>query len=142
MSTYADLVTELKQAIEGWPGSPVRMASDHRSDLERIAVGATKYQLRASVAGIERNDSNFQRTAVAVTVAIHRRLVTAFAERAYTETDLQSYLALLGDHLWWRGESVGGLSSVYRVIELPSFEVSRAGNVVSLTCSVQVVLKS
>ena len=142
MSTYADLVTELKQTIEGWPGFPVRMVSDYRSDLERLAVGATKYQLRANVSGVERSDSNFERTACKVTVLIHRRLVTAFAERDYTETDLQAYLKRLGDRLWWRGEAVGGLSHVYRLLEPPAFSVDRVGNVVSLTCETQVVIKS
>ena len=137
MSTFAEFMAEVKQTIEGWPGGPVRMASDYRGDLERIAAGATKYQLQAGVAGIDRRDSNFQRTAVNATVLIHRRLVNAFSERAYTESgDLPTYGAFLSDRLWWRS-----LATVYDVLELPAFTVVRVGNVVSLECTVQVVLK-
>lgn len=136
MSTYAEFVTEVKQTIEGWPGAPVRMVSDYRSDLERLSAGATKYQLQAGVSGIDHRNSNTPRTAVSATVVIHRRLVNAFDERAYTEVDLQAYAALLSDRHWWRE-----LATVNEVLEPPAFEIARAGNVVSITCEVQVVLK-
>lgn len=136
MSTYAEFVTEVKTAIEGWPGSPTRMVSDYRSNLERFDAGETKYQLAVGVAGADRANSNVTLTQCAVTARIAHRLLDAFSERVYAEGPLQAHLAYFTDLHWWRS-----LSTVRAVIEAPEVTIERIGNVVVAQVDLQVTLK-
>jgi hypothetical protein len=136
MSTVAELIAEVKSVVEALPGLPVRMASDYRTDFERIAAGTTRYQIEAGVAAVDRRNSNVDRTAVLVRLRILHRLVTAFAERTYTEAHMQAHLARVVDLHWWRD-----LASVNEVLVSPSVTIERVGNVFALETSLTVVLK-
>jgi len=136
MATVQDFVADLVAAVQPWPGLLVRLGSDYREDLEPIPAGGTRYQVQAQLAGGD-SDSNVTRQAVSLTFVVLRKLPNALDERGYTEGDLQTYLADLSRLNWWRA-----LTSVYGVLELPTVETTRVGNVVRLEVEIRLALRA
>jgi hypothetical protein len=134
--TTIDLAADLATAVAALPSTPTRLASDYRTDLERLADGSTYSQIRVSPAGTSSIASNQFRTIAAASVRLHHKLLSAFGERTYTEGDLQDDLSELISETFWRG-----LDSVYDLTEAPEVIVDRVGNVVSSTVTILVVLK-
>lgn len=136
MATVPQLAASLATAVEGLSTSPVRMASDHRTDLEEIASGATKYQLRVSQVAVDERNGNVVYPAADCEVVVHHRL--SGAERTYTEGAMAVDLASLTASAFW-----SGIAEVYDVSAGPEASESpeRVGNVVSYTVTAQVRVK-
>ena len=114
-----------------------RMASDHRVDLEGIALGATVFQLRGAASLVdERGSSNDVHTRLLMLLEVHHRL--SGAERSYTEGAMQSAIVALTTPQYWRVAA-----TTWHVSDNPALvlgDVRRVGKVISYTITVAVDL--
>lgn len=134
MATLAELADQVAAALEALVPAPARLASDYRTDLAQIPAGTTRYQLQVAAAGEDPAPrSNVVRKAASVTVRLHHYLADPADERAYTNGALHTYLGAVTDPDWWRAAP-----AVYRLIELPSVDLDRIGNVVSADVDLRV----
>jgi hypothetical protein len=132
MATLATVATNIATAVAALSGTPVRCGSDRRTNLEGLAAGAYKYQLRVDhLTEIIRSNTSYQ--AATVTVVMHHELASPSAERTYTEGVMLTHQASLMDAAWWRA-----ITGVYDVAEGPTLqsEAERAGNTISYSMAV------
>jgi len=129
VATPAQLLAEMAAAVETLTGA-ARQASDYRDDLEALADGATVYQLRGGPSGEDSGRSDGPRTVLAVELLVKHRL--AGAERAYTEGDMQTYVAALIAPAFWRT-----LPSAVDVVENPTYAIERVGRNVTVTVTLE-----
>ena len=133
MATPAQLLTAIATEIETIT-SATRLTSDYRDDLEFIAVGATRYQLKGGPSGVDA-DSNTSRARMVVEINLIHRLANPDAERTYTEGDFQTHLKALTLPATWRA-----LAEVFSLITLPFYEVERKRNAFEATITMEVAL--
>jgi hypothetical protein len=104
------------------------------TNLEGIAAGAVKYQLRKDhLTRIEGASSNVAYQAATFTVTIHHELASATAERTYTSGTMLTHQLSLANPAWWRA-----ITGVYGVEEGPTLqsEAERVGNTISYSYAV------
>jgi hypothetical protein len=134
MATLAQLETAIAAAIAGLTGTPSRCNSDMRDDLEALAAGAYKFQLRKDhLTQIEGSSSNVSWDAATITVTIHHELASPTAERTYTSGVMLTHQKSLMDPSWWYA-----ISGVHGVQEGPTLqsESERIGNTISYVMAV------
>ena len=138
MATVANVATQAATAIEALGSSPTRMGSDRRTDLESIASGATKYQLRVWHASKDDQfSSNVNYDVAAIEVAIHHYLASATAERTYTEgAMLTEQDSLLAKSFWTDLDAVFGVDD--QLLPGTTESPERVGNVISYTIALEV----
>ncbi len=140
MSTTADVASDLATAIEALDGSPTRMVSDSRTDLEAISSGATKYQLDVTPVGRTTDDANTARVRAKANIRLFHMLADSTDERTYTEGNLQTNITAITVGSWWRD-----LAAVEDIPEEVNFEydpVSRIGNVCVLELGIELIVQS
>ncbi len=124
MATLQEMLAQVAAALVTLLAPTGRMRSDLRDDLEAIPLGATRFQLRGSPAGVSL-DSNENATLEALEVVILHHLDSPDGEAAYADGILQPHLAALISPTWWRA-----LSTVSEVDSDPELVRDREGNVV------------
>ena len=136
MSSLATVAGSIATAIAGLSGTPTRVGSDRVTNLEGLAVGTTKYQLRVDhLTELETGNAQVTYKAATVTVAMHHELASASAERTYTEGVMLTHQNSLMSPSWWRA-----ISGVYEVVEGPTLqsEAERVGNTISYEMAVSI----
>lgn len=137
MATIAQLDSALvlKIAIQT-ATKPARMASDYLDEYEAIPPGSARYQLRCNAAGQYRPDSNRTYQVAAIDLIVVHNLSDPANERAYTGGNLQTDLALLTSDAFLRSMT----TIVFDLIERPTIEISRVGNLIVYHLSARVAL--
>ena len=130
MATPADLLGQIATAVESQVSGISRLASDYRSDLEPIAAGGDRYQLRGGPIG-KVSDSNETRTVEHVELIVIHRLGTSETERQYSEDELQTNVAAFIAPTFWRG-----LAACYGLESEIEYAVERVGSVISVSLAV------
>ena len=135
MATLAALETSVAAAVVALTGTVTRCtSSDMRTNLEALAAGAVKFQLRKDhLVKIEGSSSNVAWEAATFTVTMHHELASPTAERTYTSGTMLTHQKSLANPAWWRA-----ISGVYEVVEGPSLqsEAERVGNTISYSYAV------
>lgn len=132
MADLAAVAGAIDTALDSLIGA--RCGSDRRTDLESLAAGTTKYQLRVDhLTEIPRSNTNLQ--AASVNVTVHHQLASATAERTYTEGAMLIDQESLMQASYWRA-----ISGVHDVEEGPTLqsESARVGNTISYSMAVTV----
>lgn len=133
MATISSVLSALSTKL-GTLTSGTRMGSDIRRDLEAIASGATKFQIRHSANTVD-EDSNQTVDIVALEIDVHRYL--SGSESTYTAGNMLTYQDSLTDDTtlgWWLT-----ISGVRAIMDGPETkEPTRVGNVVSFTVNITV----
>lgn len=128
MATVADTLAAISSKLATLT-SGTRMTSDTRRDLEAIAPGATKFQMRHSVNTIA-EDANQDASVVELDVEVHRYL--SGSESSYTAGAMVTYQDSLSDDTtggWWLA-----ISQIRAILDGPTTsEARRVGNVVSFS---------
>jgi len=130
MASLATLAGAIDTALDSLLGA--RMASDRLTNLEALAAGTTKYQVRVDhLTEIEGASSNVSWQAATVTVVVHHQL--SGAERTYTEGAMLIDQESLMSAAYWRA-----ITGVYGVEEGPTLqdESERVGNTISYSMAV------
>jgi hypothetical protein len=136
MASLATVAGSIATAIAGLTSSPTRVGSDRAMNLEGLAAGATKYQLRADhETEIETADSNLTYQGATITVAMHHELASASDERAYTQGNMLVDQESLMSRAWWR--AIAGIYDVYQGPTIQS-EAARVGNTISYSMAVSI----
>lgn len=137
MASLATVEGYVATAVEALTGTLTRVNSDMVTNLETLAVGAVKYQLRKDhLTKIEGGSSNVAYYAATFTVTIHHELAQlSTAERTYTSGVMITHQKSLCDPAWWRA-----ISGVYEVVEQPELqsEAARVGNTITYSYAVSV----
>lgn len=134
MASLATLDGNIATAIAALSGTPSRCDSDMRDNLEGLAAGAYKFQLRADhLTEIEGSSSNVAWQAATINVVMHHELASPSAERTYTKGVMLTHQKSLMDPSWWRA-----ITGVYGVEEGPTLqsEAERIGNTISYEMAV------
>jgi len=132
MASLATVAGAIDTALDTLIGT--RCGSDRRTNLEALAAGTTKYQLRVDhLTEIEGASSNVTWQAATVTVAVHHQL--SGAERTYTEGAMLIDQESLLSAAYWRN-----IAGVYGVEEGPTLqsESGRVGNTISYSMAVTI----
>ena len=130
MATPAQLLSQIAAGVESQISGISRLASDYRDDLEVIAAGADRYQLRGGPTG-KLHDSNESRTVEHVELFILHRLGAAETERAYTEDELQTNIEAFIAPTFWRG-----FAACYELESDIEYGVERVGSVLTVSLTV------
>lgn len=134
MATPADVISQTAAAFEALGGTRTRMSTDYRDDLDVVASGATKYQLRLVPAGTLAVSSNTTRTVCAVQIICVHRLATITAEATYTAGTMATDLTSLSALSWWRA-----MAAVYDCLEIDA-KAERIGHAVVYTITATVTV--
>lgn len=129
MSTLATVLADLRTQLNSQLSlaSSVELDSDYSTRQATAASGSTGYQIRSQYQQAH-DTGNVTYQGGAIELEIRHKLADGFAERAYTESAMQTQQALLLGGAFWR--ALDGLHQVDTGPEIET-DVTRTGRVIS-----------
>jgi hypothetical protein len=138
MATLAQVDAAIATAIEAFGTSPTRMLSDSLANLEGLAAGSAKYQLRVDhETQLDSASSSAAWDVATVTVTIFHELADSTDERAYTKAAMLTDQKSLTQPSWW--EAISGIREV-KLGPTIQEEATRQGNTVKYSYAVSIVI--
>lgn len=130
----ASIETALAAAIVALSGSPVRLTSDLRDDLQAVADGVTVFALVVAQKADSDSLSNAPKIVIDCSVAMHHRLGDAEAERTYTSGEAHTHRVSLCSTAWWRA-----IVGIHALLEGPELQdgPERSGRIITYTVAAQ-----
>lgn len=129
MATLTTVTAALVTKIEALGPVTSRMVtSQYRDDLDSVAAGQTRYQIRGQYESDDGRNSQAPKKAVSFVVEFHHKISVGVNEKFHLNADMVTLLAALTGVAFWKT-----LAGVFEVRSGPdqAIDVRRDGNVIS-----------
>ena len=138
MATLATVTAALVTKIEALaPVTSRLVTSQYRDDLDSIAAGQTRYQIRGQHESDDGRNSAAPKKAVSFLVEFHHHIGVGINEKTHLDGDMVTLLSALTGVAFWKT-----LSGAFEVRSGPdqAIDVRRDGNVISYGVGVVLVI--
>jgi hypothetical protein len=137
MASLATVDANIAIALGNLSTSPTRFGSDLRDNLDPLASGATKFQLRADHLTEVPDDANQVYESAEIVVVMVHELTTPSSERTYTKGNMLADQGNLNASSWWRA-----ITGIHDVVEGPTrqSDAEREGNTITYSMAVSILI--
>lgn len=140
MATLATVTAALVTKIDALASLTSRLAtSQHRSDLDSVPVGETRYQIRGQYESDDGRNSAAPKKGVSFTVEFHHHLDLAGGdtEATHLDGDMVTIQSAMTGVAWWR--TISGVHAVESGPDL-AIDLRREGNILSYGVGAELVI--